>query len=105
MKVVIEIPKSTYKDIKETHIISCGEPFTQKLIKCIKNGVELPEGAEILTKEAYSDLCMRASKVESEVENKKEKHTCISCRFYRYDRRTWPCDDCLDYDRWKEVEE
>jgi hypothetical protein len=42
---------------------------------------------------------------ESEEENKKEKHTCISCRFYRYDRRTWPCDDCLDYDRWKEVEE
>lgn len=44
-------------------------------------------------------------KAESEGENKKEKHTCISCRFYRYDRRTWPCDDCLDYDRWKEVEE
>ena len=30
----------------------------------VKNGIPLPEGAEILTKEAYSDLCMRAANKE-----------------------------------------
>jgi len=30
----------------------------------VKNGQPLPEGCEILTKEAYSDLCLRASKSE-----------------------------------------
>jgi hypothetical protein len=36
------------------------------LMRAIVNGTLLPEGSEILTKEAYSDLCMRASKAESE---------------------------------------
>lgn len=107
MQIVINIDDDFYKRA----MVYKGEQFPNDddllsaLIIAVNNGVPLPEGAEILTKEAYSDLCMRASKAESEGENKKEKHTCISCRFYRYDRRTWPCDDCLDYDRWKEVEE
>ena len=44
MKVLIDIPKSTYKDIKESYSITCGENFAQKLVKYIKNGVPLPKG-------------------------------------------------------------
>lgn len=102
MQIVINIPDGCYEELNNGQF---PVQDAYRLVAWIKNGTPLPEGAEILTKEAYSDLCMRASKAESEEENKKEKHTCISCRFYRYDRRTWPCDDCLDYDRWKEVEE
>ncbi len=45
MKVLIDIPKSTYKDIKESYSITCGENFAQKLVKYIKDGVPLPKGA------------------------------------------------------------
>jgi hypothetical protein len=104
MKVLINISETDFEKVKMAYTGIFGDVYSL-MRNAITEGVELPEGAEILTKEAYSDLCMRASRAESEGENKKEKHTCISCRFYRYDRRTWPCDDCLDYDRWKEVEE
>ena len=45
MKVLIDIPKSTYKDIKESYSITCGENFAQKLVKYIKNGVPFQKGA------------------------------------------------------------
>lgn len=61
MKLIIDIPEEKYR-----HVISdywCGNYGIQQIIK---NGTLLPEGAEILTKEAYSDLCLRASKGASE---------------------------------------
>lgn len=61
MKVVIDIPDKLYKNLQSD--LYCGP---ENLINPIRGGVVLPEGAEILTKEAYSDLCMRASKAGSE---------------------------------------
>lgn len=61
MQVVIDIPKEMYKSALSGYLCD-----SETLVNAIKNGTPLPEGAEILTKEAYSDLCMRASKAESE---------------------------------------
>jgi hypothetical protein len=64
MQVVIKIDDNLYERItvKKEYYLEDGED----LCSAIENGVPLPEGAEILTKEAYSDLCMRASRAESE---------------------------------------
>lgn len=37
------------------------------LYTIVRNGTPLPDGAEILTKEAYSDLCLRASRADGGV--------------------------------------
>lgn len=60
-KIVIDIPEEAYKHIKENDVGTHAHN-TALLTKWIANGTLLPEGAEILTKEAYSDLCLRASK-------------------------------------------
>lgn len=59
VELVIKIPEETYEYWKE-------HKHEYVFAEAIANGVLLPEGAEILTKEAYGDLCMRASKAESE---------------------------------------
>lgn len=59
MQVVINISEKIYESVMDGTY--CGTLYQE-----LKNGTPLPEGAEILTKEAYSDLCMRASKAESE---------------------------------------
>ncbi|MBQ6148954.1 MAG: hypothetical protein IJI83_05355 [Oscillospiraceae bacterium] len=57
MELVIDIPEKlynkmkTYQGLDDTYV-------------AVKNGIPLPEGAEVLTKEAYSDLCMRAAESE-----------------------------------------
>lgn len=57
MQVLIDIPNWLYNAIME-----CTEPhYSKSLGDAVRDGIPLPEGAEILTKEAYSDLCMRAS--------------------------------------------
>ena len=62
MQIVIDIPEDTYN-----HLRNGGSIGASLMIEnVIKNGTPLPKGAEILTKEAYSDLCMRASRTESE---------------------------------------
>lgn len=53
-KIVIEIPQNEYEALDKLN--------AEYLLHIIKDGTPLPEGAEILTKEAYSDLCLRASK-------------------------------------------
>lgn len=61
MKIVIDIPEDRYETLKmlsETPTFYLD--FYQRLIV---NGTPLPEGAEILTAEAYSDLCLRASRI------------------------------------------
>lgn len=57
MKIVVDIPDEEYKLAKL--VVECG--MGNSAIRRIMNGKPLPEGAEILTKEAYSDLCLRAS--------------------------------------------
>lgn len=43
MKIVIDIPKKTYNEIKERTIITCGEIFAKNLARRIRNGTPLPE--------------------------------------------------------------
>ncbi|MBR3330617.1 MAG: hypothetical protein IKG25_05290 [Mogibacterium sp.] len=58
MKVVIDILKNVYE-------FACRYPdaLLSVYAHAIKNGTPLPDGAEILTKDAYSDLCARAADV------------------------------------------
>ena len=57
MKIVIDIPAEDFEKVK------CGRGAVSMMRKAIIHGTPLPDGAEILTKEAYSDLCMRAADV------------------------------------------
>lgn len=43
MKIVIDIPKKTYIEIKERTIVTCGEIFAKNLVRRIRNGTPLPE--------------------------------------------------------------
>lgn len=58
MRIVIEIPETKYLSLKKC--LENGITLGMTDI-AVLNGTLLPEGAEILTKEAYSDLCLRAS--------------------------------------------
>lgn len=59
MHIVIDIPNWLYNAIMEHR-----EPvYSQSLGDAVRDGTPLPDGAEILTKEAYSDLCTRAADV------------------------------------------
>lgn len=61
MKRLIDISDEdyeVYKRLSETRIVGSA-------IQRIVDSTPLPEGAEILTAEAYSDLCLRASKEKS----------------------------------------
>lgn len=59
MKLIVEIPDEEYKMCK----LLANNGMSSTAIQRILNGTLLPEGAEILTKEAYSDLCLRASRI------------------------------------------
>jgi hypothetical protein len=63
MQIVIDIPDGCYEELNNGQF---PVQDAYRLVAWIKNGTPLPEGSEILTKEAYSDLCMRASRAESE---------------------------------------
>ena len=43
MKIVIDIPKKTFEEIRKYDLINCGESFAQKLINYIRNGTPLPK--------------------------------------------------------------
>ena len=43
MKLIIDIPKKTYNEIKERTIVTCGEIFAKNLVRRIRNGKPLPE--------------------------------------------------------------
>lgn len=58
MRIVIEIPETKYLSLKKC--LENGITLGMTDI-AVLNGTPLPEGAEILTAEAYSDLCLRAS--------------------------------------------
>lgn len=55
MKIVIDISAEDFEKVK------CGRGAVSMMRKAIIHGTPLPEGAEILTKEAYSDLCTMAA--------------------------------------------
>ena len=57
MQIVIDIPAEDFEKVKY------GRGAVSMMRKAIIHGTPLPDGAEILTKEAYSDLCMRAADV------------------------------------------
>ena len=59
MKIVIDISAEDFEKVK------CGRGAVSMMRKAIIHGTPLPEGAEILTKEAYSDLCLRAANYEA----------------------------------------
>lgn len=57
MKLLIEIPEEKYN-----YFILNRNSYKRSIAESIINGQRLPDDCEILTKEAYADLCMRASK-------------------------------------------
>lgn len=57
MKIVIDIPDGEYELDKWLAKNGMGSVTIRRIL----DGTPLPEGAEILTAEAYSDLCLRAS--------------------------------------------
>lgn len=59
MELVIDIPEKLYNRMKTYHGLD-------DTYIAVKKGIPLPEGAEILSKEEYSDLCMRAADHERE---------------------------------------
>lgn len=48
MKLIIDIPKKTFEDLRQSVFITVGETFAKRLIKYIKNGTPL---------ESPCDLC------------------------------------------------
>lgn len=61
MKLLVEIPETIYEEaVNNRNFITVGK--IEVVWKAIANGQKLPEDCEILTKEAYSDLCLRARK-------------------------------------------
>ncbi len=58
MKIVVDIPEGVYDLIK--YDIQATSGFINAYY-AIRNGTVIPNDAKILTKEAYSDLCLRAS--------------------------------------------
>ena len=58
MRLIVEIPDEEFVTYKLAYDIG----MHSGAIKRIVDGKMLPEGAEILTAEAYSDLCLRASR-------------------------------------------
>ena len=61
MKLVIEIDEARFKDIRRIAWVQLEKYHFKTVEQIIANGTPLPDDAEILTKEAYSDLCMRAA--------------------------------------------
>lgn len=60
MKIVVDVPDEEY----DSYALAITFGMGSAAIRRILNGTPLPEGAEILTKEAYSDLCLRGCKSE-----------------------------------------
>ena len=66
MRIVIDLPEYLYDQL---HDLVSDDYALNDYELAIFNGTLLPEGVEILTKEAYSDLCTRAADV-SDFESK-----------------------------------
>ena len=65
MKLLVEIPEKIHEEaVNNRNYIMMGK--IEVVWKAIANGQPLPDDCEILTKEAYGDLCLRASMSEQE---------------------------------------
>ena len=74
MRIVIDIPNGCYEELNNGQF---PVQDAYRLVAWIKNGTPLPDGVEILTKEAYSDLCTRAvEQPEKRTEERTETHAC-----------------------------
>ena len=65
IELVIKLDEEYIKQIDKIRFLIGGiedRSLQVNVINAIRNGQPLPEDCEILTKEAYSDLCKRASK-------------------------------------------
>lgn len=78
MKVVIDISKKRYSEIKERNIITCGETFAKDLVRRIRNGTPLPEHHGRL-----KDIDAFITKVKAD-----RKHSAYL--------RSWTADDVLN---------
>ena len=93
MRIVIDIPDGCYKELNNGQF-----PIQDayRLVAWIKDGTPLPEGAEILTKDAYSDLCTRAAEqLEKRTEERTETHACVCGEEETHEKRTEPCENCI----------
>lgn len=66
MKILIDIDEDVYRRslvYKDGQLAGNSANDLAELTIAVANGTPLPVGAEILTKEAYSDLCTRAADV------------------------------------------
>lgn len=61
MKLIIDIPEEKYDVIKSDLYNTFPAEMKEWGLEAIRKGTSLPDGAEILTKETYSDLCLRAT--------------------------------------------
>lgn len=130
MKLVIDIPEKDYKRMKEQSMFGRADVWR----KAIQNGQPLPDGAEILTKEAYSDLCTRAANVlnfeskeyiEQRLENynkllksgildcvkeksqESEDKSCYNCKWYKTEKcqpSTCAMIGCDGHGLWEMIE-
>lgn len=100
MKIVVDVPDEEY----ESYALAITFGMGNTAIRRILNGTPIPEGAEILTAEAYSDLCLRASHerkegfwdVYTDCEGKRTYYTCPFCKnktnHFMYEPKY--CDKC-----------
>lgn len=69
MKLLVEIPDYRYRAIKKIDVTQ--KPYTineRSAITVIKNGKPITDDCKILTKEAYEDLCARASELRGDTD-------------------------------------
>lgn len=73
MKIVIDIPEDVRVAINSMGLLRVPDEMQKIVDKAIQHSTPLPGGSEILTKEAYSDLCTRAANVPNfEIEDKED---------------------------------
>lgn len=86
MKIVVEVSEKDYLNFMlqyDSGILDEKTPSHRAKI-AIAEGQILPDNSEILTAEAYSDLCLRAS----------EKSPCALCKWHKVGEDTycWECN-------------
>lgn len=82
MKIVIELPEDFYWRMKYQNGMSVSE--AEVVVNAFYNSLIVSDELHILTKEAYSDLCLRAS----------EKSPCALCQWHKVGEDTycWECN-------------
>lgn len=70
MRFVLDIPAATTKEaadaIRRAERFKTEKEFLDLICMVVQNGYPLPDNCEILTKEAYSELCARAAGIRAD---------------------------------------